>query len=413
MRNALSTRIYKWNQASWKGRFGLLYMSIWVRLSILGGLILVVLLHIIRPLISIRIGLLVCARIGHLATNTEVWMRDMAVRGPRPRTVNIFLSDVPANKQLLKMIGRRIKIIENQSLYLFAQNVCSLTPNNKLWINLRSSGYGHWNVWNSVGPQLSFTDEENKQGADVLRSIGIADNKSFVCFCVRDSAYLDVAGTFRTRAEWSYHDHRDNDIQNYIPSARYIADKGLSVLRMGAVVQDPLRESRAGLIDYATKFRSDFGDIFLLANCKFFLGDTAGIFGVSAIFDVPCALANIVPYRSAERGLQDLFIPKKLWYVDEKRFLTLSEIISTGIDLWGKKDQYTKAGIEVIENTAEEVLALTQEMHARLDGNWVSYDDEEELQQRYRDSFPADHPVTGYPSRVGTEFLRNNLWLLS
>ena len=67
----------------------------------------------------------------------------------------------------------------------------------------------------------------------------------------------------------------------------------------------------------------------------------------------------------------------------------------------------------MIENTAEEVLALTQEMHARLDGNWVSYDDEEELQQRYRDSFPADHPVTGYPSRVGTEFLRNNLWLLS
>ena len=413
MRNALSTRMYKWNRASWQERVGILRMSIWVRLSILGGLIVVALLHIIRPLVSIRIGILVSSRIGHLATNTEVWMRNIASHGISPRTVNIFLSGKPANNQLLKMIDRKIKVIENQSLYQFAQKICRLTPNNKLWISLRSSGYGHWNAWNSAGPQLSFTNEENKQGADVLRSIGIPDNQPFVCFCVRDSTYLDVVGTFRNRSQWSYHDHRDNDIQNYMPSANYIVDQGITVLRMGAVVLAPLNEPNPGLIDYATKFRTDFGDIFLLANCKFFLGDTAGIFGVSAIFNVPCALANIVPYRSAERGLQDLFIPKKLWYVDEKRFLALSEIISAGIDLWGKKDQYSKTGIEVIENTAEEVLALTQEMHARLDGTWVSYGDEEELQQRYRDSFPADHPVTGYPSRVGTEFLRNNLWLLS
>jgi putative glycosyltransferase (TIGR04372 family) len=40
------------------------------------------------------------------------------------------------------------------------------------------------------------------------------------------------------------------------------------------------------IIDYASKYRTDFGDIYLPAKCKFFLGNTAGIYQVSTIFDI-------------------------------------------------------------------------------------------------------------------------------
>ena len=74
--------------------------------------------------------------------------------------------------------------------------------------------------------------------------------------------------------------------------------------------------------------------------------------------------------------------------------------------------EYMEAGIEPIENTPEEILALAQEMNMRLDKTWVTRDEDEELQSRYRDLYPPGHSAYGFPSRIGTEFLRKNNSLL-
>ena len=368
----------------------------------------------LHPFIRIRIGLLNYARIGHLATNTELCMRRMSVASPTRKTVNIFLAGTPpANRQLLDMIKRRLIVVESNYLYEMLQSIYQRTLDDKIWISLRQSGYGLWKDWGIAGPQLSFTREEKIKGEAVMQSIGVTPEQPFVCFCARDKKYLDVAQSWRSRLDWSYHDYRNNDIKNYMNAATFLADNGIPAIRMGSVVEKALDLNRLDIIDYASHKRSDFADVFLAAHCKFFLGDTGGLFGPAAIFGVPFAAVNLTPLRIAPRTSLDLFIPKKYRYRDTQKFLTIREIIEIGAHDWGRTELYTQAGIDVVENSSEEILDLVVEMNERIDGTWVDDDDDHDLQLLYRSMFPKNHPIVGHPSRIGARFLRKNAWLLN
>ncbi len=370
--------------------------------------------RILYPLIRIRIGLLNYARIGHLATNTELFMRRMSVASATSKNINIFLAGTPpANRQLLEMIKRKLIVVESNYLYELVQLIYQRTLDDKIWISLRQSGYGLWKDWGIAGPQLSFTREEKLQGDTILQSIGVTPKQPFVCFCARDKAYLDAAQNWRSRSAWSYHDYRNNDIKNYMDAAKFLADNGISAIRMGSVVEKPLDFNYLGIVDYASHSRSDFADIFLAAHCKFFLGDTGGLFGAAAIFGVPFAAVNLTPLRIAPRTSLDLFIPKKYRYRDTQKFLTIREIIEIGAHDWGRTEKYTQAGLDVVENSSEEILDLVVEMNARLDGTWVEDDNDNELQSIYRSMFPKNHPIVGHPSRIGARFLSKNAWLLN
>ena len=97
-------------------------------LRLLTGFTLFFVVRILYPLIRIRIGLLNYARIGHLATNTELCMRRMSVASPARKTINIFLAGTPpANRQLLDMIKRRLIVVESNYLYEMLQTIYQLS----------------------------------------------------------------------------------------------------------------------------------------------------------------------------------------------------------------------------------------------------------------------------------------------
>ena len=90
----------------------------------------------------------------------------------------------------------------------------------------------------------------------------------------------------------------------------------------------------------------------------------------------------------------------------------LRETIEMGADMWLRGSYYKSAGIELIENTPEEITALALEMDARIDGTWITTDEDEKLQMRFWSIFPDNHPAKTCPSRIGAEFLRQNRdWL--
>ena len=51
-------------------------------------------------------------------------------------------------------------------------------------------------------------------------------------------------------------------------------------------------------------------------------------------------------------------------------FLSIKSIIDAGIGRFNRTDAFTKNGIELIENTPEEIKAATIEMDERLKGTW-------------------------------------------
>jgi len=367
---------------------------------------------LLKPLIKIRIGKLHCDRIGHLGPNTELYLRRRSRDAKSKREYHVFLACDPANRQLFKMIRRRMRVIESRVLVRMYDRTFQLIKDCvDAWIELPMSS-NEYEEFNTIQPQLYFTDEEESWGEKLLADIGIDPGAPFVCFNARSRAYLDTIHNWRSREEWAYHDYRDCSIYNYLSAAEHLASLGMYAIRMGFIVEQELMHDSRRIVDYASRYRSDFGDIYLCAKCKFYLGSDGGLITVPWIFNVPVAFANSIPLRAPAWRRGDLFIPKKLWAREKKRFLTFREILKYGVDGWSHTEVFERAGIELVENTGEEILALAKEMNDRLDGSWITTEEDEELQRRYRGFIPPGHRAYGFPSRIGAEFLRQNRALL-
>jgi len=365
------------------------------------------LLRRLRPHPRLRFGLLRHDRIGHLALNTELLLRRQRREGRSSKERVVLLSKgPPANYQLLQMITRRITVRRSEAL---ADALRVALCNSPVWADLPMYT-NEYPEWNNLDTELAFTAEEEQRGHALLASMGIEPGSPFVCFHARDARYLETVQKDQAGG-WRYHDYRDCQIENYLPSANFLAAQGIVAIRMGHLVQSTLPNPRsARIIDYANDCRSDFGDVYLPARCKFFLGNTAGLCLLPSVFKRPCAAANSIGHIPLLES--DLFIVKKLWHIADRRFLRFGEVIELGADEWLRSERYAHAGLEVVENTADEILDLTKEINDRIDGVWVANEEDEEMQRRYRALFPPGHRCYGFPCRIGAAFLRQHRALL-
>ena len=194
-------------------------------------------------------------------------------------------------------------------------------------------------------------------------------------------------------------------------------------MRIGAGDSEEMPDvGETRIIDYSAKHRTDFGDIYLAGKCKFFVGCSSGLHHLPFIFNVPVVDANYVPIALSpvldqlvvpRMGKDDLFLPRPIWSQERRRQLTFREILASEIFTFRLTARYEEAGLQVLENPPEDILAATKEMNERLDGCFVSTPEEEELQARFHSlvrSLNGDHDT---PARIGTEFIKNHQRLLS
>jgi len=193
------------------------------------------------------------------------------------------------------------------------------------------------------------------------------------------------------------------------------------VLRMGAIVAEPLISTNPKIIDYATSsLRSDFADIYLLANCSAYIGSDAGISCVPLIFRKPIAFINVnltlIDIFITQNSYPLPFITKRLWHKETQHFLSLRELFEIGLMGKARTDMFEEAGVEFICNTPEEILDLAVEVDKRLKGKWQPQPLDEELQQRFWDICRQYSPPDiqgGTKSRIGAAFLRKHVDLLN
>ena len=393
-----------------------------------------IILLILRPFVRLRIGLIHYRSLGRITGNIEYYLRCQVRTDHTRRERHLLISGKnPINHQIMKMVKRRVSVWENDFVWKWFREMQGPLPNqpgrqgkppdHPMWLNLRHAGFlVEWDTWQEVSPQLSFTEEEHKAGRDLISILGIPEGAEYVCMHARDKAYTDSPDNIRRLDDpLAYNDFRDCDIETYQPAAQWLAEKELWVVRVGHQIVRPIHTAHSRIIDYASDYRRhlqdpEFADVYLQAHCKFFLGCTAGIYYLSHIFGVPIAFVNMIPLAESGRCEKDLWIPKKYWNKREDRFMTFKEMVERGADwnrLWyGEQKTIADEGIVFVDNTPEEILALVQEMHARLDESWSPNIDESKLQQKFRAMFPNGHPMVNFPGYVGTDFLAKNHALL-
>ena len=383
----------------------------------------VIMIRLIRPWLLVRFGGLLSPRIGHFAGNTELYFceRDAGINIPEKRHLDLFYMSKPiSNQQLADMWRRMLRILP---FWILAPiyRVNKLIPCgaiHEIGENTQIDRDVH-NLLDRFPPHLEFTTEEEVRGKSGLLEMGIPAKTPFVCLIVRDNAYLNAHLPSR---DWNYHNFRDSNIQNYVLAAEELAEHGYFVLRMGAKVKEAMQTSHPMVIDYASNgMRSDFMDIYLGAKCTFCISVGTGFDAIPVIFRKPIVYVNYVSlgflatFRSQYLGITKHHILPK-----ENRELTFSEIFSH-VGLLSYASEYESRGIQLIQNTPQEIRDVVIEMAKRVNDSWQPDEDDEFLQNRFWEIFPKDavavhngRPLHGeIRARFGAHFLRNNRELLN
>lgn len=378
----------------------------------LSALPFVITLRAIRPFLWLRFIELDANRIGHCAANTEIYLyeKDVGLHGNRVRDIFYYAPPV-CNKQLLKMWSRLVPVTGSRfvrQIVLANRKILGWEAHELIKANPERDTRGAVDM---IKQRVFFTKEEEGMGRSNLISLGIPQDKPFVCFHARDNAYL---ASLYPQFDWSYHDYRDVDIGNYSQAIERLAENGYYAVRMGNIVKEKFPIARPEIIDYAYgHMRSDFLDIYLLSKCSFFINSECGISNVSRLFRRPAVYVNQIPLGHAVTwDPNSIMICKKLWLKKEKRFLKFREILKSEIGRFIRSENYQRKGIEVIQNTPEEIWDAAEEMAARLEGRWEESEEDKELQAKFQSLYEGDELHNKIKLRMGSKFLRQNKGLL-
>lgn len=370
---------------------------------------------LVRRHILIRFGVIDASRIGHLS-NTEGYLCLRDLEHPKRRIVDfVGCSGVISNHQLRLMFARTLHIYPCARLLSALERACQLWTRGDL--HRLEFPPTDIRLLETTKPHLQFTEDEHLRGRGLLERLGIPAGASWVCLHNRDGSYLNQV---QTGIDWTYHKYRDFDIQSMALCAEELASRGYYVLRMGSLPEQPLASCSPRVVDYANHVeRSEFADVYLLGNCRFYLGSDSGIFTVSAIFKRPFAFINFpVPQAiySFYHWNSTPFILKRAWHKEERRMLSLRELFVSGLANTYHTQTFEAANVELISNSPEEIRDLAAEIDDRIKGVWRAKQNDEELQRRFWDIFHqfSPHKLEGeIKARIGAAFLRKHVDLLN
>jgi putative glycosyltransferase (TIGR04372 family) len=186
--------------------------------------------------------------------------------------------------------------------------------------------------------------------AQIIRSkMGIGKEDWFACLHVREGGFRNDYD----RREW-----RNASIGNYIPAIKAITEAGGRVIRMGDNTMTPLPEMDQ-VIDYPfSPFKSDLMDLYLISECRFYIGLQSGILDVALLFQKPLIMPNMVFWTYGhlyKRG--DIGITKHIYSFSQRRFLSIKEMFEGS---WSMQELSGSLGedYKMYENSPEEIKTL-------------------------------------------------------
>jgi putative glycosyltransferase (TIGR04372 family) len=196
---------------------------------------------------------------------------------------------------------------------------------------------------------------KKRQEAEALRvAMGIPLESWFVCLHVREGGFY---------RDWEAGVNRNCSTLNYLESIRAITARGGYVVRLGDANMQrlPIMER---VIDYPhTPYKSEFMDLYLISECKFFVGLNSGPYDVARMFQKPSILVNLTEWTNCfppRKG--DLAILKHYYSRSRGRCLSLQELLDEpfGCQLLRRSaDDYV-----MLQNTSNEIRDVILEFLA-------------------------------------------------
>ena len=385
----------------------LLFVKVLLNIPInIVALLLCVTIRLISPIIIIRIARAPSINYGNFARDLALYYCKikLKIEQPKKKYIDLFYispRDKIHNRQLAKMWKRKLNFYPGHLLDPI-NRMGKLLPDWKTHTIGLFSYKKELDVDNLVEKYqpLNFTADEEIYGKKILSKFGLKDNDKFVCLAVRDSAY-QLKKINEKYHDWSYHDYRNYNIDNFVLTAEELANRGYFVFRMGVVANKPMKSNDSRIIDYVnSELRNDFMDVYLGAKCTFCISTGLGFDEVPYIFRRPIALLSVPLGDLRSFSKKFLLLTRSHVLEKEKRKLSLSEIFSYGVGYAYDTKIFKQKGIKLLEFTPEEIKDFAIEMVEYLENEKKLNPDEEELQKTFKNLFTLNIQRINYREEI-------------
>jgi len=375
----------------------------------------------------IRFNPLMAERIGHFAIQSELYLceKKIKINLPNQKYLDFFFYkyEGSCNNYFEKLVKKKINIIPyriGNSFYIL-NKLFSFFFRKKNIYEISVFDFDLKNLFESMPPQLDINALEIKKGYDKLSFLGLSKNKKFVCVLFRDDAYLKEKFP---QADYSYHNYRNANIDNFSSAARYLISKGYYIVRMGSVTNKKFSLNHPMIIDYAnSNFKSDFLDIFFCHECSFFISTSSGLDSVAQIYRKPILYINFAPLNAIcliPNSKKRSIIIKHYYSKKIKKKLSIKKIFEEELHNEYLSDNFKKKKKTLIKNSKKEILDAVIEFEEKVSKKfiikrfslnqkkfWICF-------SKYlkKSSMLSDFQFRNHKRQIGEKFLSKNKYLL-
>ena len=379
-------------------------------------------IRLISNVVLIRFGELPSNRIGHFANDVHQYICNLKEK-KKILTIDFFYLTKPiCNYKLVKIFKNYLCIFPKILIFpFFLINRIKFIGSTKHNIILVPSTGRDLREQSIVdNNHYRFEKKDILYGNAFLKNLGIKNDDKFICLIVRDGEYLKE---HEPEKNWDYHNYRDCDIKNFDLVSNYLTSLGYYVFRMGAKVSKPMLTNNKKIIDYATiGIRNEFFDIFLSAHCEFGISTQLGFDSLIEMFNKPLVCVSVAPIahiRSVNK--KHLTIFKHHLSIKSQKSLNLSEIFELNLANSLDSKNYENKGINLIENSPEEIKEATKEMLKLMQNNFSRDPTQEFLELKFWNIFNnkikdygfKDLHASSFKAHIGENFLKNNMNFLN
>lgn len=194
--------------------------------------------------------------------------------------------------------------------------------------------------------KIDLEFEKNIFCENLIKKIGIEEKQDFICLHVRENVY---------RNDHERREYRNSSIENHYELIKFLIKKNIFIFRLGRKSNNRINLHSKYIIDLPfTEYHYDFFDLFLIRNCKFYIGDQSGPTDTAMLFNKDCLKVNMVrlfelgPVTKKSRSISKIPFEKK-----NRRVLSLKEYIN--LPYKHHHTTYINEEIDFIENTSEDL----------------------------------------------------------
>lgn len=292
--------------------------------------------------------------IGHMGLlDTLGKLRALGLLSPERR---VILMQHPANEHYLDAWRQHFDVLAMSRAETREFNRLTVALQEIIGVFRTSSGpiglYEAVNLanrsWADRPPLLKLSEEDRDWGRGQLELLGLDRDQWFVGLHVR-------AGERRRSRSAP-----DADVNSYIPAMEKVVAAGGAVVRMGNPLMPPLPAMR-GVVDLAhSPVRSARLDLFLFAECQFFIGTASGPLNVPPTYGIPVLFTNCPALGITQWFRDSLMIPKMVVRKGSTEPLSLASTMATRAAWTANPD--ASPDHYLLDNSPEEIASATEEM---------------------------------------------------